>query len=455
MALEDWVASVTGRAVVGMSRKTGGSSRSTNMVDVDAGDGNVEHFVLRVDTGDGPFSGTQFTLAREAAVYEALKGTSVPVPEVVAVKDDGTAFLMRRVDGHDSDRFPDDAERAAVADSYMKAIATLHQLDVDALDLPGFRRPQSAEERASIDLDTWEEIYRERVRRPEPIVAFALDWLRRHLPTMEDRTVLCWGDVGPGNFLYRDGEVVALLDWELAHLGDPMDDLAFHSLRTHLLFDGSFCDLQWSLERYAHYSGRKIDVERIEYYRIQVLVRWMLSALAALDARHGADMSGSTYLFLTTTVRTWLASLLAASIGVDAPPTSIPPPGPQTPRTEVIDMLTSDLTGVVGPAVTDPAAAQRVTGMMMLLTHLAVDDRIGTAVERDERADVAALLGTDPGTVDAGLAVLEDRLVNNRGGLRADERELAAYFVRSADRSAAQWPFVASYVAKRIAPIAG
>lgn len=453
--MEEWVESVTAGKVVALTRKTGGSSRSTSMLEIDAG-GALEQYVLRVDTGDGPFSGTDFTLAREAAVYQALAGTGVPVPEVVAVKDDGTAFLMRRVDGMDSDAIPDPEERAKVADSFMRAIATLHDLDIDSLDLPGFRRPNSAAERALFDLDAWERIFRERIQRPEPIVTFAINWLRRHLPTAEDRTVLCWGDVGPGNFMHRDGEVVALLDWELAHLGDPMDDLAFHSLRTYLLFDGSFCDLQWSLGRYTEYSGRKVDSERVEFFRIQALVRWMLSAIAALDARTGSDMAGSTYLFLTTTVRKWLASLLAVAVGVDPAPAQLTAPNAPSSRGEVVDMLLSDLNGFVAPAVRDPAAMQRIVGMNMLLSHLKAADGLAPMLECDERADLADLLGAEPVTVTEGLARLQDRLTTSSDGVGAcDERELVAYFLRSADRTGAQWPFLAGFLAKPIPPIAG
>jgi aminoglycoside phosphotransferase (APT) family kinase protein len=421
------------------------------MVDVDV-DGTTEHYVLRIDTGTGPFSGTDYTLTREAAVYRALQGTDVPVPDLVAVNDEGTAFLMRRVDGYDSDSIADPDERASVADSYMKAIAALHQLDVDALELPGFRRPASPEDRFLLDLETWEQIYREKVTRPEPILAFALDWLRRHVPTTEDRTVLCWGDVGPGNFMYKDGAVAALLDWELAHLGDPMDDLAFHSLRTYLLFDGSFCDLRWSLERYEHYTGRKVDAERLEYLRIQCLVRWMLSALAALEFDSGPDMAGSTFLFLTTSVRKWLASLLAVAVGVDDITTVLPQPGPPSGRAEIIKILTSDLNTVVAPKVADdPIARQRVIGMNMLLSHLATADGLGTAIERDECADLAQLLGAVPETVEAGWAELQSRIGDGDVG---GDQELAAYFVRSADRAGVQWPFIASFLAKRIEPIA-
>ncbi len=61
----------------------------------------------------------------------------------------------------------------------------------------------------------------------------ALEVLRRLAPASVPRTVVCHGDVGPGNFLHDGARVTALLDWEFAHLGDPMDDLAWWVFRGH------------------------------------------------------------------------------------------------------------------------------------------------------------------------------------------------------------------------------
>lgn len=196
-----WVESVTGGELVNFERETGGSSRSTNLVEVRLRDGSVERLVLRLDTGDGPFSNTKFTLAREAATYRALASTSVPVPEIIAVSDAGDAVLMRRAPGHDSDVIGDPVERQDVAEDYHRRLAELHAVDIDTLGLEGFVRPITSAEQALAELDAWQEVFHTRVKRPEPIVAFAFEWLRRHLPDGGDDTVLCWGDVGQGNFL--------------------------------------------------------------------------------------------------------------------------------------------------------------------------------------------------------------------------------------------------------------
>ena len=78
---------------------------------------------------------------------------------------------------------------------------------------------------------------------PEPLLVLALSWLRRHLPPDDDwPVVLVQGDTGPGNFMYRNGEIVAVTDWEMAHLGDLHDDLGWIYVR----------DLQ---ERFTAHAG--------------------------------------------------------------------------------------------------------------------------------------------------------------------------------------------------------
>jgi aminoglycoside phosphotransferase (APT) family kinase protein len=72
-------------------------------------------------------------------------------------------------------------------------------------------------------------------------------------------------DTGPGNFMYRDGRVTAVVDWELSHWGDPMDDIAWLALRT---VQDTFTHLPDRLAEYVKLSGHKLDVDRVWYYRV-------------------------------------------------------------------------------------------------------------------------------------------------------------------------------------------
>jgi len=70
------------------------------------------------------------------------------------------------------------------------------------------------------------------------------------------------GDTGPGNFIYGDGSVLAVVDWELAHLGDPMDDIAWLSLRA---VQEPFTHLPDRLAEYEQLTGNTIDETRVHH----------------------------------------------------------------------------------------------------------------------------------------------------------------------------------------------
>ena len=310
MAADDaaWIEEVSGGRVTRFERLEGGSSRGTWLVDVDIGD-RVRGLVLRRDTGDGPLSGTVLSLARESQVYAALTGTGVAIPSLVARTRSGDALLVERAPGiADVSRLDDRAGRA-VSLGYIGALATLHAVDVDTLELPGFARPSTPEERALAELDIWEGIFTERVTKDAPTWRFTYGWLRDHLPATGDRTVVCHGDVGPGNYLFDfdRGEVTALLDWEFAHLGDPMDDIAWLTIRGHHLT--RFGDAPVEFARYSELTGTAIDPERLRWYQALVLTRMATACLAALE-KPGGGMDHTTYTLLEPLLRRLVTPVL-------------------------------------------------------------------------------------------------------------------------------------------------
>jgi prepilin-type processing-associated H-X9-DG protein len=294
-----WVEDVLGGRVTESGRIGSGASRVIWRVVVDR-----HPYVVRVDTGDGPVAGTPLDLAREAAVYAALDGRGLPVPALHAVAPDGRALLMAHADGADALAIADDDERAAVGDDYLRCLARLHQLPVDELALDRLG--------PTTDLELWTAIHAERAAPyAGPWSAFALEWLAANLPPIA-LPVLCHGDAGPGNFLYADGRVTALLDWEFAHLGDPHDDLAWVTVRNHLL--GRPMDVPTAFDAWRGATGRAIDVDLLERYRVFVLVRMAISCDATVAWKGGAedDESIRTQVLL----RPWLARALAAALAL-------------------------------------------------------------------------------------------------------------------------------------------
>jgi aminoglycoside phosphotransferase (APT) family kinase protein len=440
--LRSFVERAAGARIERSARAGTGASRATWLVTLSDG----AERVLRADTGDGPMAGTELTLAREAAVYGALGGGAVPIPRLLAAKPEGDALLVERAPGTDSLDGLDPAARARVMDAYVDALATLHGVEASRLALPGFARPEPADP-ARAELALWRGVLEARVTRPAPLARFAFAWLARNAPRRADRISLCHGDVGPGNFLHEGGRITALLDWEFAHLGDPLDDLGWLAFRGHHLQDG-IGDLDGQLSRWSERTGLPADRARIAWYRALVMLRMLVSCQAALDSG-AASLDRTVYFSLAALLALLMPRALAALAGVEL---GAPPP-PATPSTseeaEVLASLAADLSGVVLPAL--PAALQaRARGNLLLLLHLQAADRLGASVRGAERELLARALGRDEPDARAAQAALAARAAEAPAA--EDERWLRV-FAELGARRIALWPYLAGLVAKPLAKL--
>ena len=255
-----WLADLAGGRLVQINRVPGGARKEAWLVNVERSDGSIAELFLRYDRTDPHETVDPWTLHREASVYLALQDTDVLVPRVLGVHPVHQAMLSERlVGGSWFSRIADADEALATACHFMEQLAALHRLDPSTLDLPEFPTPSTIPDAVAHELDEWDRIIEQRGGEPEPVLEFALGWLRRNVPDHDGPVVLVQGDTGPGNFMYAAGRVVAVVDWELAHLGDPMDDIAWLSLRaTQEPFPG----FPARLREYEELSGHEIDIDR-------------------------------------------------------------------------------------------------------------------------------------------------------------------------------------------------
>ena len=268
-ALLAWVAAVTGaKKLTARYPDPPGRSRDIWLIEGEGADGRPLSCVVRHEAGCGPWTHTNFTLGREGATLRALEGTCVPAPRVLGVSNDGDTLVIERLDGTANFDFPDEASRLKTIDAFLQALVDLHRLPADRLALP-YAAPATARDHALLDLADYARTYGRCRKYPEMDAAFA--WLETHAPTTVSRTALLQGDAGPGNFLHLDGRITGLVDWEAAHVGDPMDDLAWLWFRK--AFMRGDADLGYWYARYAALSAEAVDLRRISYYRVQVLVR--------------------------------------------------------------------------------------------------------------------------------------------------------------------------------------
>ena len=130
----------------------------------------------------------------------------------------------------------DDPQRRAIAEGMADVAAALHTVDWESAGVD-FLPPVTCETAALSQLEQWEDTFLRQRMEPLPTLVYAFAWLRDRVPVAQ-RVSMVHGDFRFGNVLYDGLDVTAMLDWEMVHLGDPLEDLAW-SHRT-----------RWSLERF-------------------------------------------------------------------------------------------------------------------------------------------------------------------------------------------------------------
>lgn len=219
--------------VSALKRTTSGLSRENWVFEAHWRDEDGEHRQRMILRRDPPASLLVTDRAWEFRVLRALESTPVPAPPVRWVDAQGARFgapamLMDFVDG-ECDWFVLGgarplAERVALGRRFIDLLAAMQAVDWRTLGL-GDSRPEQAYG-AHAELDFWQAEY-DRVRlEPLPEMDLALAWLREHAPVAQ-AVVLVHGDFKPGNALLVGDRINAMLDWETAHLGDPLEDLGW------------------------------------------------------------------------------------------------------------------------------------------------------------------------------------------------------------------------------------
>jgi len=209
---------------------------------------------------------------REFRVITALRDTDVPVPKTYVLCEDDAVigsmfYVMEYMEGRilwdpTLPEAADNRERAAIYDSMNRTMAALHNVEVDAVGLSDFGRPGNYFER---QLSRWSKQYRasetERIESMEKLMV----WLDRHMPEDDGTVSLVHGDYRLDNMMFHPEEprVIALLDWELSTLGNPLADLANQCMAWMLPNDGRIRGLA-GVDRTS--LGIPTDEEYIEKY---------------------------------------------------------------------------------------------------------------------------------------------------------------------------------------------
>jgi aminoglycoside phosphotransferase (APT) family kinase protein len=235
-----------------------------------------------------------FSAADEFRLLQAARAAGVPVaPPLLAGEALGRSFyVMERVDGETIGRRLVGDERFAAARTRLTselaaALAAIHRVPLDGPALAFLPRPDAGRKVAETEVERLEQLYRVTTVDPHPVFELAFRWLRRHLPS-SDRTALVHGDFRIGNVIVDAARGLrAVLDWELAHVGDPMEDLGWVCVRSWRfgkdeLTCGGVGTREQLIDAYERAAGHRVQPHALRFWEIFGNLRWGVFTLLQL-----------------------------------------------------------------------------------------------------------------------------------------------------------------------------
>lgn len=271
-------------------------------------------------------------LRREFDIYACLEHSAVPIARPLWFEDDpaylvdGRAHYVRdhvagswEIPGFRDPAPEFDDLRIGISKEHLSKLALVHTCEWEALGLgrllvvpdgPG-TCASTAIDRLAGELEAFQ-------IEPMPVVEEALGWLRANAPRHAPGVSLLKGTNGLGEEVFRDGEIVAMSDWELASIGDPASDFAhLQDLVPDVIRGGK---VRWglgpALEYYERVSGIAVDPGSIAYYRILGALEMVVFAHnAAVPLVRGTD-NLARLAWVSTEVLYWAKNMLAGAAGV-------------------------------------------------------------------------------------------------------------------------------------------
>jgi aminoglycoside phosphotransferase (APT) family kinase protein len=422
-----WAESALGAKVVDCTRQSRDNGGRPAWFITSRNGKSQNRYYIRGNRGPSFEYNSIYSLDREARLLKVLKKHGVPVPGVVAESSNPYAVILEFVDGLDDfTQITDQAERDEYGRQFGEIMARWHAIPVAEFERIGFLIPKTGEEYLVQDLEVWEKGCFPHLKEPVPLVTFACQWLRRNPPPPPKRPVLAQGDTGPGQFIFKDGRIQAVVDWELAFVGDPMNELA--RIRTRDMWYPTGNLPKW-FEYYSEYSGTPLELDKIRYYSV---IAMMTTALALGPVAQRLDPRDVHAEWIAEEIWSKRATIecLAEAIGVKLEPPVIPTP--QSSRvSELLDVLEENLRDEQMPRIEDRFLRYRMSMDLRLLTHLRHLTGIGREIEADDLDDIKLIMGRRPKNRREAMVAMEEFV--RRAGPEMDA-ELARYFYRHAMR---------------------
>lgn len=287
--------------VEGLERIFGGASRETYRFRLSYAQGGRNQTRKLILRRDPPASLIDTERRIEFAAYRAFHGSAVPVPEMLWLEEGCEAlghpfFIAEELSGFQA--APAllfgggyDAVLPRLAQRKWTILGEIARADPGALGLTSVMPVPALDACWRRELEHWEAIFDAQEDEPQPIARAAIRWLKRHPPPPAQKLSVVHGDYRTGNFLYDEaGDIHGVLDWEMAHLGDPLEDLAW-GLNPVWEFGrglaGGLVPQAQAIDIWRHASGLAADPVALHWWMLFNCVKgqgiWVGSARAFID----------------------------------------------------------------------------------------------------------------------------------------------------------------------------
>jgi hypothetical protein len=410
-----WIEANIGGQVVHITRQP--RWRPVWWVDVDR-DGERLELCVRGDRTD---MNLIFPLEHEMRLQSVLHDHGIPVPKVYGLIERPLAYVMDRVGGRNDFAHASDAERDAVVDEYLQVLARMHALPIEPFVEAGIMRAASPEASGLLGIAQYERNWRSMKVLPDPFLEFSLGWLRRNPPRSQGReAAIVWDS---GQFHQEAGHLLAVLDVEIGHIGDPMMDLAAWRQRDTVIGYGEMAKLY---DRYEQLSGKPVDLDALQRHHFFFCLTNELSVGPATrvpppesDLMTNLQWCYETNLFAT--------EALAEILDVELPTVEVPEPR-ESRAAVVLEHLVRNLGSV---SIEDEYLRYQVRTMFRMARHAARLDEIGDELAAADLDDLHRLLGHRPDSWLEGEAELERFVLADADTGRHDEALLGVFHKRN------------------------
>lgn len=278
--------------ICGFARKSSGFSWITYSFVARSPSMAERKLILRVGPPNGLFA--PYSVLPQVYALQSMAGTRVPVPGLVSFDQDGAEigfpfFVCQHIDGDVpapwAGSLLDEGHRRSIAGQFIAILGELHKLDWKKTPLAMLNG--RGNERGEVGaIAAWRASLARPTARYYPLLDWGGRWLEENCPLPPRRTVV-HGDYRIGNFLEDKQRITAILDWELTHLGDPHEDLAWALLPTFNAGSRKFygvIERDEIIDLYQNASGISVSRKSLAFYEAYALYQAAAIQMCAVRA---------------------------------------------------------------------------------------------------------------------------------------------------------------------------